>query len=318
MNDYDQEPATFLIVDGHALIYRVFHAFPPLLDLEGNLVNALYGFLRTLLSVMRQVQPQCWLVAFDHPAPTKRKLEYSFYKANRKQMPDELQPQIPLIEEAVTALGAPQMKVAGIEADDIIGTISREVSARHQANVLILTGDRDSFQLVDDRVHVLVPNLGRSREKGKKEPLIEYNSALVKQKMQVPPDRIIDFKALAGDTSDNVSGVPGIGAKTAIELLHKFDSLDGVYRAMDEERYDDLRANVVQKLLAGREAAYVSQKLVTIDRLVPDLNFNYEACQVTGYNRSAMIELLQHYGFHSLIKLLPPDEFDAGLHQALF
>jgi DNA polymerase-1 len=288
------------------------------MDRDGNLVNALYGFLRILLSVLRQVQPQCWLVAFDHPAPTKRKLEFEFYKANRKQMPDELQPQIHLIEEAVAMLGAPQIKMAGIEADDIIGTISREVSETYHQDVLILTGDRDSFQLVNDRVHVLVPNLGRSKEKGKKETLIEYNPALVEQKMQVPPDKIIDLKSLAGDNSDNVSGVPGVGPKSAIDLIKKFGSLDKIYQALDEERYDDIRAYVVQRLLAGREQAYVSHKLVTIDRFVADLNFDYESCKVTGYNRPAMVELLQRYDFNSLVKLLPPDEFDAGLQEALF
>lgn len=308
----------FLIIDGHALIYRAFHAFPPLLDQNGQVVGAMYGFLRILLSVLKQVQPTYWLVAFDHPAPTKRKLEYDFYKANRKEMPDELKAQIPLIEEAVSKLGIPEFKLAGIEADDLIGTISRIIDETKQADVRILTGDKDSFQLVNETIHVLVPNLGRKKDKNA-EQMIEYNPAMVEQKMGVPPKEIIDLKALAGDHSDNIPGVPGIGDKTAVDLLQKFQSLEAIYQALDLEtdKSKEIRAGVVNKLQNGRESAYISQKLATIDREV-EVNFMMGNCKVNGYDKEEMANLLKKYGFASLLKLLPEDEFETGLQEALF
>lgn len=306
----------FLIVDGHALIYRAFHAFPPLLDNEGNFVGALYGFLRILLSVLKQVQPAYWLVAFDHPAPTKRKLEFPFYKAKRKEMPEELKPQIPQIEEAVAKLGIPELKLAGIEADDLIGTVSKLATKNGKIDVLILTGDRDSFQLVDDHVHVLVPNLGFRRDKQNTSSMLEYNAALVEQKMGVSPLKIIDLKALAGDSSDNIPGVPGVGPKTALSLLAQFGDLDGVYAAVD--RGDtQIKANLLTKLRQGRDSAYISKKLATIDREVA-LDFDLQACKVAGYNKDEMSALLIKYGFKSLIKFLPEDEFELGLQEALF
>lgn len=307
---------TFLIIDGHALIYRAYHAFPPLTDSEGNIVGAVYGFLRILLSVLKQVQPKYWAIAFDHPAPTKRKLEFDFYKANRKPMPDDLRPQIPIIEQFADTLGIPEFKMAGIEGDDLVGTLARQVVATKKAQVLILTGDRDSFQLVTDDVHVLVPNLGYRREQNGSS-MTEFNPALVTQKMQLPPSAIIDFKALAGDASDNIPGVPGIGEKTAIALLQQYQTLDAIYQALEADSLTGVRPNVITKLQNGRESAYISQKLARIDQDVP-LDFKLSACAVDGYSKDDMVSLLAKYGFHSLVKLLPADEFDTGLQEALF
>ena len=321
MIDSDMSSApvsTFLIVDGHALIYRAYHAFPPLLDSHSRPAGAFFGFLRILLSVLKQVEPDCWLIAFDDPAPTKRRQAYDFYKANRPPMPEDLRPQIALIEQAVSILGAPVLQVPGIEADDIIGTISRQVCESGRAKVLILTGDKDSFQLVNDCIHVLVPTLGRRRESGSKQNLIEYNPALVEKKMLVKPHQIIDYKALAGDPSDNIPGVTGIGPKTAANLLHTFGSLDGIYQAIEQDEFVQIRSSVVAKLQAQRENAYISQELATIDQHVPDLDFNFDACKITGYNKEATAEFLLAHGFKSLIKDLPADSFDVGLQEALF
>ncbi len=314
-SNQDPKP-TFLLVDGHALIYRAYHAFPPLTDADGQIVGAVYGFLRILLSVLKQVQPKYWAIAFDHPSPTKRKLEFDFYKANRKPMPEDLRPQIAIIENFASTLGLPEFKLAGIEGDDLIGTLSQQIVATKKADVLILTGDRDSFQLVTDHVHVLVPNLGyRKTQDGNS--MTEYNPALVEQKMQLPPSAIIDFKALAGDSSDNIPGVPGIGTKTAIALLQQYHSLEHIYQNLDSDTLTSVRPNVIEKLKNGRESAYISQKLATIDIHV-ELDFDLKACLVDGYDKDAMSSLLQKYGFHSLLKLLPQDEFEAGLQEALF
>lgn len=315
-SNFAEPQPTFLLIDGHALIYRAYHAFPPLTDSEGQIVGATYGFLRILLSVLKQVQPKYWAIAFDHPAPTKRKLEFAFYKANRKPMPDDLQPQIPIIEEAAATLGIPEFKIPGIEGDDIIGTLAHLIVETGKADVLILTGDRDSFQLVTDHIHVLVPNLGYRKEQ-EGSSMTQYNPALVEQKMQLPPQTIIDFKALAGDPSDNIPGVPGVGGKTAIALLQKYQTLDNIYQNLDADSLTDVRPNVIKKLTAGRESAYISQKLAKIDQDV-ELDFNLNACAVDGYNKDAMAQLLTRYGFHSLIKLLPNDEFETGLQAALF
>jgi DNA polymerase-1 len=307
---------TFLIIDAHALIYRAFHAFPPLTNADGEVVGAMYGFLRILLTALKNTEPTYWLAAFDHPAKTKRREEFEFYKANRKEMPSELVAQISLIEEAVTYLGIPEFKCAGIEADDLIGTASRIIYERTRAKALILTGDRDSFQLVNDRIHVLAPNVGR-RTRGERGGLTEYNSAGVWQKMKVRPEQIVDYKALAGDGSDNISGVPGIGAKTAVALLEQFGSLEKIYQALDMEMMEGVRAGVVAKLSAGREVANISRKLAMIDRYV-DLDLVIEECRVRGYDKEKMMMFLERHGFSSLLKLLPQDEFEAGLQEALF
>lgn len=320
IEDLFAEPKpTFLIVDGHALIYRAYHALASITDAQGAPAGAFYGFLRILLSVLDQVQPQCWLVAFDDPAPTKRRLKYDFYKANRPEMPADLIPQIDKIREAVDKLGAPVRQIPGIEADDIIGTVSRLVCESGQAKVLILTGDKDSFQLVDDCVHVLVPNSARARAKSvSHENMIEYNPVRVKQKMLVEPSQIVDYKALAGDASDNIPGVRGIGAKTAAKLLAQFGSLDGVYRAIDQDNVDDIRAPIVAKLINDRENAYISQELARIDRFVDGIDFDFASCKISGYDKEEVTQFLLHYGFKSLLKYLPQDDFDTGLQAALF
>jgi len=311
----DPKP-TFLIVDGHALIYRAYHALTMITDSEGNPAGAFYGFLRILLSVLDQVQPECWLVAFDDKAKTKRQAKYEFYKANRPPMPEDLIPQIAKIREAVTLLGAPVRQMPGVEADDIIGTVSREVSETGQASVLILTGDKDSFQLVDDNIHVLTPNTGRGRQG--KERMIEYNPVLVEQKMGVPPSQIVDFKALAGDNSDNIPGVGGIGPKRAVELLKKFGSLDAIYKAIDQDNVADIRASTLSLLINDRENAFISQELARIDRYVDGIDFDFASCKVTDYDKEAVSEFLLKYGFKSLLKYLPQDEFDTGLQETLF
>ena len=315
----DNEPKPkFLIVDGHALVYRAYHAFPQLLDKNDQPAGAVYGFLRILLSVLRDVTPACWLIAFDDPAPTKRRLKYDFYKANRPEMPEDLRPQVETVKKAVAQMGAPVKQMPGIEADDIIGTLSRQVCEAGQYDVLILTGDKDSFQLVNDCIHVLSPNSTRDRAAKVRQPLTEYNPALVEQKMQIPPALIVDFKALAGDASDNIPGVTGIGAKTAVALLRQFGSLDGIYQAIDNDNVADVRASVVAKLINFREQAYVSQELARIDTHVGEVQFDEAACRVSDYNKPAMVELLEQHGFNSLIKLLPDDEFESGLQEALF
>ena len=183
--------------------------------------------------------------------------------------------------------------------------------------VRILTGDKDSFQLVDEHIHVLVPNVGRAKNKGDKSALIEYGPALVEQKMGVSPQYIVDFKALAGDSSDNITGVPGIGAKTAAALIQKYGSVEHIYQLLDQELLEKEKSGVLSKLSAGRQSAMVSKQLATIDVQV-ELDFNLDNCRVGGYQKEQMYQFLQRLGFTSLLKLLPADDFDLDLQQTLF
>ena len=309
-----------LLIDAHALIYRAYYAFPPLTTPEGKLVNAVYGFTRILLTTIEDISPEYIAVAFDLPAPTFRHTQFVGYKAQRKEMPDDLQPQIEIVKEVVKALNIPNFSVEGYEADDVIGTLSRQASEMNDTThnpekVIILTGDRDAFQLVTDDIHVLMPAQGKN-------PPQEYGPSEVQKKMELRPDQIIDFKALAGDASDNIPGVPGIGQKTACHLLSTFVSLENLLQEIKDQtsRVQDktiLKPSVLKKLSDGHESAIMSQQLATIDQQVP-IQLKLEDCRVASYDKSVASELFEKLGFKSLQKLLPKDDFENGLQDALF
>lgn len=307
----------FVIFDGHALIYRAYHAFPGLSTSEGVLVNAVYGFSRILLTVLRDIHPDFVAVAFDHKGPTLRSQSYADYKAHRPEMPDDLKPQIQLVKEVVSALNIPQFELTGYEADDLIGTVTEKLDAEKDFLSIVVTGDKDLFQLVTDRTHVWMP--GRGKNKGED---TEYDIEGVVKKMGVRPDQIVDLKALMGDASDNIPGVAGIGSKTAATLITTFESLDGVYKKVEElsasqEKDPVIKGAVFTKLIAGRENAYMSQKLATIDRNVP-IDFTLEPCSVSSYEKEKVSQLFEKLDFKSLISLLPKDEFELGIQDALF
>ncbi|HEX9817385.1 MAG TPA: 5'-3' exonuclease H3TH domain-containing protein, partial [Patescibacteria group bacterium] len=224
----------FLLVDGHALIYRSFFAFPKsFTSPTGQLTNAVYGFSRILLTAIRNLTPLYMAVTFDHPAPTNRVKDFEFYKIHRPSMPEELRPQIEIIQQVVTALNIPQFQLEGYEADDLIGTINKRVEERDKSLLtIILTGDQDMFQLVDNDTHVYLPSRGKSNGD------TEYDQAGVVTKLGVRPDQVPDLKGLMGDSSDNIPGVKGIGPKTATALINRFETLDQVYQAVDQKTSD--------------------------------------------------------------------------------
>lgn len=307
----------FVIFDGHALIYRAYHAFPGLSTSEGVLVNAVYGFSRILLTVLRDIHPEFVAVAFDHKGPTHRSQNYVEYKAHRPEMPDDLKPQIQLVKEVVMALNIPQFELNGYEADDLIGTITEKLNTQKDFLSIIVTGDKDLFQLVTDRTHVWMPGRGKQKSED-----TEYDIEGVVKKMGVRPDQIVDLKALMGDASDNIPGVPGIGAKTASTLITTFDSLDGVYKRVTELQESGatdavIKGAVLTKLVSGKDSAYMSQQLATIDRAVP-IDFTVEPCSVSSYEKEKVSELFEKLDFKSLIPLLPKDEFELGIQSALF
>ncbi len=298
-----------MLVDAHALIYRAYYSFPPTLTTpEGMLVNAVFGFARILLIALRDMSPTHLSVCFDHPQPTFRHQEYKEYKAHREKMPDDLIPQIALTKKIVQALNIPLFEMAGFEADDLIGTLSRQSTLK----TVIVTGDQDMFQLVNDKIHVWLPPRG-------KHPADEYDTQKVVQKIEVKPNQVIDMKALMGDSSDNIPGIKGIGPKSAVALLDKFKTLDGVYEAVAEfEQHPDiLKGALLKKLQSGKEDAYLSQRLATIDQDVP-IKLDLASCKVTGYDKREAVKLFQDLEFRSLIHLLPSDDFELSIQDSLF
>ncbi|MBU1178215.1 DNA polymerase I [Patescibacteria group bacterium] len=288
-----------VLIDGNALIHRAFHAVPPLTTQKGELVNAAFGFTSVLLKAIKDLNPTHIAVAFDKKAPTFRHKLYKEYKATRKKAPDELYQQIPLVHQIVETFNIPVFELKGYEADDIIGTLSKKVGIDN----VIVTGDMDALQLVDDDTSVY------TLRKGVQDTVI-YNEAGVKERYELTPEQLIDYKGLRGDASDNIPGVPGIGEKSATILLKEFGSLENLYGKLEaadwELGIEGLRGakGVVQKLKDNKEQAILSKKLGTIVTNVP-LDFDLTKCELKDFDRGKMVKLFQELGFKSLLARLP-------------
>ncbi len=309
-----KERKKFLLVDAHALIYRAYYAIPNLTDANGQLVNAVYGFSKMVLGAISYFEPEYAAVCFDHPKPTFRHKKFDGYKAQRAKMPDDLIPQIQLVKDVVNALNIPKFEIEGFEADDLIGTVNHLVeNLDQQLLTVIVTGDQDSFQLVDNDTHIWMPARGKQRGD------IEYDAALVEKKLGIKPLQVIDLKALMGDTSDNIPGVKGVGPKTAAALIQKFGSVEEVYHFLDQNPQGDelIKGALLQKLLLGKDSAFLSKDLATIECQAP-VDFELEKCRVTGYDKNQVIEIFQRYGFKSLLNFLPKDAFETSVQEALF
>jgi DNA polymerase I len=317
--------SVLLLVDAHAVIYRAYHAIAPLTTSEGTLVNAVYGFSRIVLKALRDLHPQYVAVCFDHPQPTFRHTEYLGYKADRPSMPDELRPQIQLVKDVVDALNMPRFELAGYEADDLIGTLAEQSGdvKPEPPKVIILTGDRDAFQLVTDRVHVFMPGGKWAEDK-------EYGPDEVKERLGVRPEEVVDLKALMGDASDAIPGVKGIGEKTAVKLIEQFHSVDELYGWVastaaaeeagekgDTERPEWMKPSLIKKLAEGHEMAQLSKKLATIDRHSP-ITLELDSCTLAAYDKDKITELFLTLQFKSLIQQLPADSFELDVQSSLF
>lgn len=250
---------TLLLVDGSALLYRSHFAFirSPLRNSRGELTSAVFGVLQTLVPLLDQRRPDRVAVVFDTAAPTFRHRVYAEYKAHRPPMPQDLAAQIPRVRDAIRLLGIPIVEQEGVEADDLIGSLAKEAE-RDGASTLIVTGDKDFFQIVSDRVRLLSP-------RGKGADVAEIDRAAVRDRFGVAPEEMVDLLALMGDASDNVPGVPGIGEKTAAQLIQRFHSLDDLYAGLDRVE----RASLREKLRANAERARLSQRLATIRHDLP-------------------------------------------------
>jgi DNA polymerase-1 len=278
---------TLVLVDGHSLAYRAYHALPnDLQSPSGELTNASYGFTLMLLSVLEDEDPDYIIVAFDK-GPSFRVKEYEAYKAHREKMPDEMRAQMSRIREIVSAFGIPIAELEDYEADDLLGTLSRQGSEK-DLHVMIVTGDRDALQLVSD--HVTVLTSGRRFSDTRR-----YDLGKVREKYGLEPQQLIDYKALIGDRSDNIPGVRGVGEKGGKRLLQRYETLDGIYQHLDEitTRYQ----NALNK---HKEDAYLSLKLGKIICDAP-VSLDLESAKRNrGYDRSEVMRIMQDLGFRTL------------------
>lgn len=305
----------FVILDGHAIIYRAYHAFKELSDPTGQPINAVYGFARILLKVINDYDPKYIAVAFDHKnGKSKRVADFEKYKAQRPPMPDDLISQVGIIKDLVAAFNIPQFELDGFEADDLLGTIADEVKKQKSVQTIIVTGDKDILQLVDDhKTHVFIPGRGKfSKDR-------EYDEAGVVQRLGVTPAQVPDLKALMGDPSDNIPGVKGIGEKTATKLIQEFKTLENVYTVIETQSADEpvITGAILKKLVADKDMAFLSKKLATILHDAP-VDFELEKCVTKNYDKDRVSELFEKYSFNSLKGLLPKDEFEEAVQDALF
>ena len=280
-----------LILDGNSVINRAFFGVKPLTNREGLYTNAIYGFLNILERMEKEEQPEAVAVAFDLHGPTFRHLRYDGYKATRHGMPEELRQQMPVMKEVLRAMNIPIYECQGWEADDVIGTVGR-ICSNNDWECVIVTGDRDSLQLIDKNVHVKLVVT-----KGGRTDATLYTEELFREEYGFEPKKLIDLKALMGDSSDNIPGVAGVGPKTAKDLLHQFGSLDGVYENLEDK---SIRPKLREKLENDKEKAYLSYELATIIPEAP-IDFAPRDAIVQPYNRPELYHLFQRLEFVRLI-----------------
>ena len=280
-----------LILDGNSVINRAYFGVKPLTTREGLYTHAIYGFLNILERMEKEEQPEAICVAFDLHGPTFRHLKYEGYKANRHGMPEELAMQMPVMKDVLRAMNIPIYECQGWEADDIIGTVGK-ICSNNDWECVIVTGDRDSLQLIDQKVHVklVISKPGQTTA-------TLYTEELFREEYGFEPKKLIDLKALMGDSSDNIPGVAGVGPKTAKDLLAKFGSLDGVYANLEDK---SIRPKLREKLEKDKENAYLSYDLATIRPEAP-IEFAPRDAIIQPYNRPELYNLFQKLEFVRLI-----------------
>ncbi len=288
----------FIIVDANALLHRAFHALPPLKTKEKGETGAVYGFLLTLFRAIKDLNPDFLAVCFDAPGPTFRHKKFEEYKAQRPKTAEELVDQIPKTKEILESFQIPIFEKKGFEADDLIGTISERIfrEKNEEIETYIVSGDLDVLQLVDKETKVYT--LG----KGIKDTVI-YNKEKIISRYGIPPQKLIDYKALVGDPSDNIPGVPGVGKKTGSLLLNKFKNLEEVYEKI-KEREANLSSRIKNILEKHKKEAFLSKELVKIKKDVP-IDFNPKKCLFEDFDQKKIVEVFKKFNFNTLIKRLP-------------
>ena len=290
------------VIDGNSIVHRAYHALPPFTTKEGILVNAVYGFFSFLFKVIKELNPEAVVVAFDLAVPTFRHHEFDGYKAKRKKAPDNLYHQIPKIKEILEAFNIRFFTKEGFEADDLIGTIANLAKSSPDLEVVIISSDTDVLQLVDKETKAMILQRGISQA-------VIYEEKDVREKYQgLSPKQLIDFKALRGDPSDNIPGVFGIGEKTAIDLVGRFDSLENLYSVLDKEETKGLiKKSILDKLINQKDQAFMSKNLAEI-RTDVKIDFDLSLCFWRNYDYEKVAGLFKELGFFSLASRLPENK----------
>lgn len=284
-----------IIIDSNSVIHRAYYALPPLTTKKGEVVGAVYGFLLVFFRAIKEFQPDFVVATFDVPGPTFRHKKYKEYKAKRPPAPKDLYRQIPKVKEVLKSFNVQIFEKEGFEADDIIGTLAKAAPQKQvipEIETIILSGDSDTLQLVDSHTKTY------ALRKGVKD-IVLYDEKMVQEKYQLTPKQLLDFKALKGDPTDNIPGVPGIGEKTAQELIKKYSTLENLYQNLE-----DLKPKTKEILIQNKEQAFFSRELVEINKNVP-IDFDLKICQWGDYDKEKATQALKNLDFYSLIPRLP-------------
>ncbi len=286
-----------VVIDGNSILNRAFYGIMSsklLQTADGTYTNAVYGFLAIMFKLIEDVNPDYMVVAFDVKHPTKRHEIYKDYKGTRKGMPDELASQMPIIKEVLEAMNIKIIEKEGYEADDILGTIAK-YSEKKGIEVTLLTGDRDSFQLASDKITIRLP-----RTKGGKTETENFDRAKIKEVYEIEPEQLIEVKGLMGDTSDNIPGVPGVGEKTALNLIKQCNSIDELYKKL-EAGEEVAKGKLKENLLNNKDLAYLSRELGRIDLNAP-IEKELSAFEVKEWNKKKVLEIFKRLRFNRYIE----------------
>lgn len=289
-----------LIIDGNGLIHRGFHAIPDLTSPDGRLVNAVYGFFSVFLRAFNDVSPTHVCATFDLPGPTFRHESFKEYKAHREKAPDQLYEQIPITKELLNVFKIPIYEMQGFEADDVIATIAAQTE---ELESVIVSGDLDTLQMVDDNTKVYTL-------RGSVRDTIIYDENLVFERYGFSPTLLADYRGLKGDPSDNISGVKGVGEKTATHLLINYGKLEKIYEAVEKDD-PDIKERVKKLLLDGKDNAFFSRELAQVKTDVP-IEFNLGDTNLKRYDKEAVMSAFEKFGFYSLLDRLPGNNKEQG------
>src|SRR5438132_170471 len=282
-----------MLLDGFGLVYRGYFALPPLTTSKGELVNGVFGFCSIVLRGFADIKPDYVAVAFDLSGPTFRHEQYADYKATRTKMPDDLADQFPKVREVVKALRIPSYELKGYEADDVIGALTLQAEEKG-IETTIVTVDLDMLQLVTDKTRLMTTRSGV-------ENTVIYDPAKIADRYGLVAGQMIDFKALKGDPTDNIPGVPGVGEKTAAKLVAQFGDIDALYERLEEVTPEKLR----EKLREHHDQVFAGRELSRIVRDLP-VALDLDAARLGDYDRETVVRLFREYEFRTLIERLPP------------
>lgn len=300
------EANRLVLLDGHAILFRAYHAMPAFTTPDGRPSGAVYGFTNLVLRILRELEPAWVVVCFDAPGPTFRDAQYPAYKAKRPEVPTDLIAQEPMVREVLDALAIPHLARSGFEADDLIGTLTRQAGEQAVPEVVIVTGDRDLLQLSRNGISIyLLRNGAKTIE------LLDVSA--VTELIGLPPSQLLEWKALRGDPSDNIIGVPGVGDKTALNLIQTYGTLEKLFEALEAGTLQRVAPRIGQTLLEYKERAFANRRLLTIEDHSP-VKLDLAGAARSGYRRAATAALLTSFGFKSIVARLPEDASSRQSH----